>query len=448
MNTLYKLYALFYLIFSRCLDIIHADNIEFLGAQKSFILSLPIKQIKSQNNFAPITENFYIGTPSQNFTVLVNLHEMHTDILNQTVSNCNFNPSYNINSNTLTKDNLIKNVDTIFGSGYFRGANESINVTLKNHPDEKNNTEINFVNYSFRLIERIFRCSKIISNGVIGLGYNNQFMLNMKSSGHINHNVYSAELSSDKQILELSIGDISENLKRLEDKFSYCDIVHFNFVNEYWGCNADIYLRTKNKKKGIKGQTVLFYQILDEDYNDAAVIYFAGMKDKYVEFLIDGLLDNNPKCNFDTSLQMIVCDIDVDLKSLPNLLFVMNDITYVFKPENLFYIDENLNKNVLKVKFPDANYNHIKFNQHFLFSNNISVIVNSDKKQVGFYGFNTHKYRGEDDDGNEDDGESDFWTVVAVNIIILFVVGIAYGIYHFLFKNRNAGGISTEYFRR
>ena len=453
MNSFHVICAVFYLVFSRFIEIIHADHIEkfeFVGAQKSFTLSLPITQINSQNKFAPITENFTIGDPSQNFPVLVNLHEMHMNILNQTVSNCDFNPSYNNQSKNLTTNNIIKNVDTIFGYGYYRDANESISIKLKNHQDREE-ISIKFDDFPFRLIEKINRCSKIISNGVIGLGYNNQFMLKLKTSGQINHNVYSAELTNDKQSLVLSIGDISENLKRLEDKITYCDIVYFNFVNEYWGCNADIYLRTKNKKKGIQGQTVLFYQILDEDKNDLAVLYFAGMKEKYVEFLMDGLLDNNPNCNLDTTLQMIVCDLEVDLKSLPNLLFVMNDITYVFKPENLFYNDENLKRNVLMVKFPEAYYNHIKINQHFLFSNNISVIVNSDKKQVGFYGFNTHQYRGDDDDGNEgddDDGDSDFWSVIAVIIIILFVVGIAYGIYYFIFKNRNASGISTEYLRR
>lgn len=447
MNGSYMLLKLKFFLILTCFINAYAMDIFDFGydsSSKTFRIEARIRKIFPESLFeAPVIDNFCIGNTPQCFPVILNLHEQNTYLLDKSVSNCGFNPAFDsLNSRTFHKGTMTYTyVETLFGKVNYLNSNDDMQLKLGNN--QTNSDEPLILNkFLFRYINKINTCSQIISNGVLGFGPNNGLLIRMKQNSVLDSIKYSNELSDDKESLQITIGDYSPAIKSADynRKITYCNIVKSTFVNEYWGCNADIYLRTKHKEKSLRAQTILFYQILPEKSDDIDVIYFAGMKSAYQSFFMEGLFDNNPKCGVDIATDMITCDGDMDISTLPNLLFVMNDITYVFKPSHLLYKDNTNNKLVLKVKFPEANYNHIKFTQHFMFSYNISMAYNAEKNQVGFYGFNTHQYRGEDDDGNDEiDNGSYEWLIVGIIFVIVSVMIVGYVVYRYFNRSRNEG---------
>lgn len=422
------------------------------NSDKIVRITAPIKPVVDGSSV--VSAQIYdlcIGTPPQCFPVTLSIFDKHTLILNSTIVNYGITPRYNSSiSETFVKDkNLFISVETVFGRVNEYKANDTLTINPSKITQINSDNAVNLPNFDFRLINKINKPSKFVSYGVLGLGHKSEFLYQLKTNSIIDKITYSVELADDKNYLEIFIGDISPKLKEIsyQDKISYCNITNSDFyAMEYWGCNADLYLRSENKRKYLLSQIVTFFEIIGEEKHDVPVIYFVKTRSQYQDFLIEGMLHNNTKCGVNSLTDIIECDKDLDIKSLPNLLFVMNKITYIFKPEDLFYLNTITNKLILKVKFTDeGSINHIKLSQHLLLSLNVSMVYDLDKKQAGFYGFNTHKYRGDDDDGNEENEEGGDHSVLIFFIIFASFVLSAVGYIFYRIRRRNHN--PSEYIR-
>jgi hypothetical protein len=413
---------------------------------EGFISSLPSDskriQIKAEIRetaegskiFLPYVEDFCFSNLEKCFPLFVNFYDSYTLLLPKNLTNCNSTPEYDPDASATFKRENTQYIgqNTIFG-GYtnFYYATEELKT--------KNNSPIS--DYKFKYISKIQRCSKIQGNGQLGLGYKNDYMLKLKDSNIIDKLIYSVDVNAKQNELSITIGAISDYLKSSKENINYCNITSNQLLIEYWGCNTDIYIRTPNRKQSMTNQIVLIHEIAENKMFEGEIV-FAGMRKDYQKFFLEGLFDNNKNCTVNENTTMISCDKSVDYKKFANLLFVINSITYVFTPEDLFAYDKSTGRNVLKVSFPEANFNHIKFSQSLLISKRISTVVDIDNNRIGFYGFKTHPYRGESDDGSDDNNDDDDkdmsgWLVALIVGGVLSVVGaIAYTVFYFYKKRR------------
>jgi hypothetical protein len=407
-----------------------------LQINTNFTYKLKIHDVGIDKEISPyLLEDFCIGTPRQCFSLILTFIGSQTLIIDkQATSTAGYDSLASI---SYVEDNLFLSEIDFFGSVTYKNSNDTIYTKTAELKD-----------FPFHNIIKLntLPVTQVKANGVLGLGYGSPLLKLLKNAGFIKNAIYSYnyETQDETTYLNIALGEMVTGISSNEN-VTYCQITSNEKLISYWGCTTDIHVNLSGNKFSLLSQPVIIGVNQRNTYDGELI--FAGMREKYQSFIYKALL-NSTKCSIDNSTNMFECDKSFDYKNGPNLQLVMNEYSYVFKLNDLFVYNQNKDKYVLKISFPENknDYSHIIINRNYLMKNKISVVYDDENQRIGLLGFHTHKYQGELDDGDTSDNQGlTFYVVLIMVILILgFITGAVYGIYVYIKKRERHQNIFSS----
>ena len=335
------------------------------------------------------------------------------------------------------------NVKQDFENYYAEGTAYRFNVTVNvNH---ENFTEIT-INSSV-LIASFLKCktnSEETIDGLIGLGYFNQFSDDIIQAGYADRSLTAYQIKQGEMII--TIGNMNDTALKDFNKFAICDLLDPKSSDFF---HKDLSCRTSGIKFSNDDNGYSFTQTDSEKLTNVTFTPLKNssiiLKNKFLDFIIDHYFNNDTKCTKEEQNGYIElhCPTSLNLNRLPNLGFIMSSHVFSYRPKQLFTQAPNNEYLLFLIKFYPSNtndeeYNIINIGKEYLTESQYFAVNNEESKFFLYTNpvvyFGDSKLKGIDEDRTSFNLSPLFWSWMSVIIVLLLNIG--FFVIYFLLKRR------------
>ena len=340
------------------------------------------KQLLITTKFNLITLN--INNKSMNFEIdYSNGYQLTIFGKNSSNDSCNENIETEDYENMILADDSL--IQEFFTNYELVGKKYNTTINLFNFKTGEKLSKINDSNISIQVyITKTIKCLKNSTNkinGVIGLGFLNQFTLMLLEKGIIYQHILSYTFKGDDNI-SLLFGRINETELENFDKLSYCDLLlpeNIGIAQKDLTCKlSGLYFSKYSDGYEIPNSNVTFSLTQDTE------IVLGKLNETYTasQFFNAIYFQNNLNSYEDNGVNKTYY-FSGKINNLQNIGFVIENHVYSYKPD-LFFEKQEENKYRFKIKFNDeANGHYIRIGKDLL--KNTVITINNEEGRVYFY---------------------------------------------------------------
>jgi hypothetical protein len=285
------------------------------------------------------------------------------------------------------------------------------------------------------------------SDGILGLG--NYYYINPDSlslidqlflQNKIKKKIFTIKLDGENKRGKISIGDIPEEIinndKNITQKtYGKCRTLRETMKgkpNNYWECKLNQIFFGDNLNKTI----TIDERINFDSGTNIIVVPYHFMKDYILKDFLAYYL-NNKICVIvpHTSFVSILCDLNVDYRTLSNINFRFGEYVLFLKPDELFVNSGIFLQFIISASYYES-YNDIWILGEPIFKK-MSIVFDKDNQEIGFFGYDVINI------GKLPKNNTLKVTIVIATLISIVIIALIYIVMRYL-KKQNEKDININ----